>query len=129
MKEKQDTSDESAEIPLILLASDNPRVAEHLHRSLRQEGFQVHLAPGYDELEPLLRPHEQGIVLLEISSLRSVEEAVGLAIRIKRRNASQFVGYLADPVLHHSGLAGDAIFPRSAHHLPQALRDHFSGEA
>lgn len=125
----------SASIPPILLASDSPRGGELLHRNLQQEGFRVHLAPGYQDLEPIwqqcrppLRQHLDGVVLLEVSKLQSVEAAVDLAMRLKRRDARQFVGYLADPILRTSGLAGDAIFPRSAHHLPQALHDYFRTE-
>lgn len=112
-------------IPRIFLASDNPRLAAPLYRTLEQDGMRVDFAPGYHELELRLEAHVKAIVLLEVSEQQSVEAAVDLALRLKRRNANQFVGYLADPVLHTSGLAGDAIFPRSARHLPAALRDHF----
>jgi hypothetical protein len=115
-------------IPPILLASDNPRVASYLHRTLEEDGLSVRLAPGYGELEPLSQSHQGAIVLIEVSHQYSVEAAVNLALRLKRRNASRFVGYLADPILHSSGLAGDGIFPRSSHHLPAALRDHFRSE-
>ena len=115
-------------IPLILLASDNPHVASYIHRTLEQEGLSVRLAPGYGELEPLSHSHLNAIVLIEVSHQRSVEEAVNLALRLKRTNADRFVGYLADPVLHTSGLAGDGIFPRSTYHLSAALRDHFRNE-
>jgi len=89
----------------------------------------VKLAPGYSELEALSHAHKDGVVLIEVSHQQSVEAAVDLALRLKRRNSGQFVGYLADPVLHTSGLAGDAIFPRSANHLPDALRAYFNSEA
>jgi hypothetical protein len=115
--------------PFILLASDSPRTAEGLYRDLLREGFRVHFAPGYAQIEPLWQQHRHDVVLLEVSNPQSVETAVDIALRLKRRDARQFVGYLADPVLHTSGLAGDAIFPRSPHHLPQALRDHFSRES
>ena len=118
----------SSSVPLILLASDNPRLAGHLCRTLEREGMAVKFAPGYHELEPLTHQHEDGAALIEVSHQHSVEAAVDLALRLKRRNVSQFVGYLADPILHTSGLAGDAIFPRSASQLPQALRDYFSVE-
>jgi len=117
--------DSSSFKPLILLASDNPRVASYLHHTLEEEGLCVRLAPGYEELEPLSQSHQSAIALIEVSHQHSVEAAVNLALRLKRRNVERFVGYLADPILHTSGLAGDAIFPRSTHHLPAALRDHF----
>ena len=129
MNNRNSTSDDlSSFIPLILLASDNPHVASYVHRTLEQEGLSVRLAPGYGELEPLSQSHQSAIVLIEVSHHHSVEAAVNLALRLKRRNASRFVGYLADPNLHTSGLAGDAIFPRSTHRLPAALRDHFKSE-
>lgn len=122
----QFTSDDSSSpVPLILLASDNPRLSGALHQTLQQEGLNVEFAPGYPELEALSLAHQSAIVLLEISEHQSVETAVALALHLKRRNASRFVGYLADPILHNSGLAGDALFPRSPRHLPAALRDHF----
>lgn len=119
----------SSSFPPIFLASDSPRVAGFLHRTLEQEGFQVHFAPGYQELEPLWKLHRRGVVLLEVSNAQFVEAAVDLALRLKRQDAHQFVGYLADPILSTSGLAGDAIFPRTSHQLPQALREYFSAEA
>ena len=123
--EQPNFDDFSSFMPPILLASDNPRVASYLHRTLEEEGLSVQLAPGYGEIEPLSQSHQGAIVLIEVSHQQSVEPAVNIALRLKRRNANRFVGYLADPILHTSGLAGDAIFPRSTHHLPAALRDHF----
>jgi hypothetical protein len=113
--------------PLIVLASDEPHLAGHLHRALRKEDWSVQLAPGYGEVESIAQTHRNAIVLLEVSRHESVEAAVELALRLKRRDSGQFVGYLADPVLHTSGLVGDAIFPRSTQHLPAALRNHFKG--
>ena len=115
----------SSLIPPILLASDNPPVAAYLHRNLEGQGLSVLLAPGYGELESLSRHHHGAIVLIEVSYDHSVEAAVSLAQRLKRLNARRFVGYLADPILHNSGLAGDGIFPRSTYQLPAALREHF----
>lgn len=43
-------------------------------------------------------------------------------IEVKRGNAQQFVGYLADASLETSGLAGDAVMPRSAAKVEDALR-------
>jgi hypothetical protein len=117
----------SASFPLILLASDYPDLAERVYSSLREGGLNVEFAPGYPELESLAHARPNAIALLEISEQQSVEAAVDLALRLKRRNVNQIVGYLADPILHMSGLAGDGIFPRSAYQLPAALRRHFEG--
>ena len=113
------------EIPPLLLASDEPRLATQLHLALRKQGLLVELAPGYPEIESLAVANSEAIVLLEVSRHQSVEAAVELALRIKRTNANRFVGYLADRVLHNSGLAGDAIFPRTVQHLLPALHNHF----
>jgi hypothetical protein len=113
------------DLPLILLASDEPRQAGHLHFALQEERFAVAFAPGYTEIESLAEAHQKAIVLLEVSRHESVEAAVGLALRIKRVNASRFVGYLADRILHNSGLAGDAIFPRNPQYLTEALCSYF----
>jgi hypothetical protein len=115
----------SPSAPHILFASDNHRVAGPLHRSLQQAGFHVQLAQDYYELESLWQQHRHRVVLIEVSSLHSIEAAVDVAMRLKRHDANQFVGYLADPILRTSGLAGDAIFPRNSPHLSQALREHF----
>ena len=64
------------------------------------------------------------MVLLEVTGEHAVEAAVAAALRVKRANASQFVGYLADASLETSGLAGDAVFPRSAARVEEALRRH-----
>jgi hypothetical protein len=116
----------ASDFPNILLAGDNSRVAEALHQKLVEEGFAVHLAPGYRALEVLWQQHRHPIVLLDVSNIHAVEAAIDAAMAIKRRDSSQFVGYLADPILRTSGLAGDAIFPRNLHLLPDALRMHFS---
>ena len=115
--------------PPILLASDNIRVAESLCRMLTREGFTVHLAPDYQATGMLWEKHRHPMVLLEVSNLHSVEAAVEAAMSIKRLDAGQFVGYLADPILRTSGLAGDAIFPRSMDQIPGAIREHFDNEA
>jgi hypothetical protein len=54
---------------------------------------------------------------------------VETALRVKRGNTGQFVGYLADSTLESSGLAGDAVFPRNTAKLPAMLRAHLSEEA
>jgi hypothetical protein len=115
--------------PSILLASDNSRVAESLRRKLNDEGFAVDLAPGYQALEIVWQRHRHPVVLLDVSNVHSVDAAVGAAMTIKRRDSAQFVGYLADPILRTSGLAGDAIFPRNLHQLPEALRTHFARQS
>lgn len=112
--------------PPILLASDNFSVAESLRRTLTDKGFAVQVAPGYHALEILWREHRQPVILLDVSNIHAVDAAIDAAINIKRQDSAQFVGYLADPILRTSGLAGDAIFPRNLHQLPEALRTHFS---
>jgi hypothetical protein len=119
------TTQSSSDLPLILLASDEPRLASHLQLALRQQRFAIELAPGYREVESLAQAHESAVVLLEVCRLQSVEAAVEVAMRIKRSNGTRFVGYLADRMLHNSGLTGDGIFPRNAQHLTEALRSHF----
>ena len=111
--------------PLILLSGDNNRTTALLHDSLTDEGFQVQLAAGYQDLETLWQQRRHPMILLEVSGSQSVEAAVDTALSLKRRDPQQFVGYLADPVLHTSGLAGDAIFPRTPDQLASALRRHF----
>jgi len=111
--------------PLILLSGDNNRTTALLHDSLTDEGFQVQLAAGYQDLEALWQQRRHPMILLEVSGPQSVEAAVDTALSLKRQDPQQFVGYLADPVLHTSGLAGDAIFPRTPDQLACALRRHF----
>lgn len=116
----------ASQFPNILLASDNSRIAKSLQRKLLEEGFAVQLAAGYHALEVLWQEYRHPVILLEVSNAHSVDAAVNAAMAIKRHDSSQFVGYLADPILRTSGLAGDAIFPRNLHRLPAALRMHFS---
>jgi CheY-like chemotaxis protein len=111
--------------PRILLSGDNDRTTALLHDSLTDEGFQVQLASGYRDLEILWQQRRHPMILLEVSGPQSVEAAVHTALSLKRQDPQQFVGYLADPVLHTSGLAGDAIFPRTPDQLASALRRHF----
>jgi CheY-like chemotaxis protein len=108
----------------ILLAGDKPQRLRALQHTLGREGFQVKLAAGYRELESLYRQDRHGIVLLDVSCRGSVDAAVETAIRLKRYDSRQFVGYLADPILRTSGLAGDAIFTHDSR-LPQVLREYF----
>jgi hypothetical protein len=126
----------SESLPLILLTGDNPRTSHLLHRALLEEGFQVQLAQSYTQLESLWhqeRPSNERnaappIVLLEVTGADAVEPAVEAALKLKRQDPLLFIGYLADPVLHASGLAGDAIFPRATGQLANALRRHFLNE-
>jgi PleD family two-component response regulator len=116
--------------PSILLASDTERMGSSLHRALRDEGFEVLYAGDYASLGAHLRDRDFDIVLLEVTGEYAVEPAVQTALHLKRTNAGQFVGYLADTSLNASGLAGDGVFPRSPTRLPEALRRFFaeSGE-
>lgn len=131
MKETENFGDT---IPLILLSGDNARTSDILHRALLDEGFRVQLAPSYSHLESLWQQHRPTphafppIVLLEVSAPDAVEPAVEAALNLKRHDPLLFIGYLADPALHASGLAGDAIFPRTTEQLAKALRRHFSAE-
>ena len=111
--------------PTILLASDTERLGSSLHKILREEGFEVHFAGDYSGLDAHLRRQNFDMVLLEVTGEYAVEPAVQTALRIKRANAGQFVGYLADASLDAQGLAGDGIFPRSGTRLPAVLRRFF----
>lgn len=112
------------ETPFILLSGDNARTAFPLYLALVERGFRVQFASTYIELELLWQQQRYPIILLEVSDAGSVEAAVNAAMRLKRQDRSQFVGYLADPILRTSGLAGDAIFPRDSGQLAKALWLH-----
>lgn len=112
----------SLPLPRILLSSDNHRLACPLRDVLLKAGFQVDLASDYHHLEQLWQQMRHDIVLLEVSHPNSVEPATASALRIKRLDALQFVGYLADANLRLFGLTGDAILSRDANRLPEALR-------
>ena len=118
----------SSDSPLILLSGDNARTAALLHSSLTEQGFRVQLAPTYEDAETLWLRDRHPMVLLEVSGTQAVEPAVHLALQIKRRDHQVFVAYLADPILYSSGLAGDAVFPRTTRHLTTALREHLDGD-
>lgn len=124
---------ESSSSPLILLAGDNPRAARALHRALLGHGFRVQSTPTYRELYAVWtqQRHSQAgaMVLLDVPGGHAVEAAVETALKFKRDDPQQFVAYLADPVLHTSGLAGDAVFPRNADQLAQALRSQLRQQA
>jgi len=115
--------------PQILLSGDNARTALILRQALAGEGFCVELAAGYHELEDLWQQHRHPMVLLEVSGPQAVEPAVHTALRLKYQDPQQFVGYIADPVLQASGLAGDGIFPRASDKLTRALKRHFGQQA
>jgi len=106
----------------ILLASDSDRHGNSMHELLREGGFAVDYAGGYSGIDTQLERRDFDVVLLEVTSEHAVESAVDAALRVKRANAGQFVGYLADADLETSGLAGDAVFPRNAEKLRNALR-------
>ncbi|HEY1498089.1 MAG TPA: hypothetical protein VGF88_00790 [Acidobacteriaceae bacterium] len=108
--------------PSILLASDSERHGTTMHRALEQNGFAVKFVGSYAEVDSLLSQHPFDVVLLEVTGEHAVEPAVAAALRVKRSNAGQFVGYLADASLGASGLAGDAVFPRNVSKLPDVLR-------
>jgi len=106
----------------ILLASDSERHGTTMHRALEQEGFAIAYAGDYSQLDAQLHAQTYDMVLLEVTGEHAVEPAVAAALRVKRANAKQFVGYLADASLETSGLAGDAILPRNAAKVPEVLR-------
>jgi hypothetical protein len=112
--------------PTILLASDSVRMGNSLHQALRDEGFAVDYAGDYSSLKARLSVRAFDLVLLEVTGEYAVEAAVQAALLVKRGNAGQFVGYLADSTLNSCGLAGDGVFPRSTARLPEALRRFFS---
>lgn len=120
-RSKNPSSDQSVERS-ILLASDSERHGNTMHRTLEQNGFAVEFAGTYAQVDSALHQRPFDVVLLEVTGEHAVEHAVEAALRLKRVNARQFVGYLADSNLETSGLAGDAVFPRSATRLPDALR-------
>lgn len=115
--------------PSILLASDSDRHGAQMHWTLQGEGFETRFAGDYSQLDGVLTSQSFDVVLLEVTGPHAVEAAVATALRVKRARRGQFVGYLADPALDVSGLAGDAIFPRNALQLPDALRKFFSESA
>lgn len=112
--------------PSILLASDSHAMGSAMHQMLEEHGFSVRYAGHYSQLKSALGAEQFDMVLLEVTGEQAVEAAVETALQVKRGNAAQFVGYLADPGLETSGLAGDAIFPRSAAKLPGSLRAFLS---
>lgn len=114
--------------PSILLASDTERMGSSLHKLLQEQGFEVAFAGNYSGIQRILTRQSFDVILLEVTGEYAVEDAVATALRVKRANAEQFVGYLADSGLEASGLAGDGIFPRSATRLPEVLRNLFADD-
>jgi len=112
----------------ILLASDSARHGSKMHRALQQQGMAVEYAGDYAQLDEALRRRRFDVVLLEVTGEHAVEAAVAAALQVKRSNAGQFVGYVADAHLETSGLAGDAVFPRNAARLPRELQQKFFSE-
>lgn len=114
----------------ILLSGDNPNAAGILNEVLQELGFQTQFAPEYSQVEALWRHHRRAsspgpvMVLLEVSQEKSVEAAVDTALQLKRQDPSQFVGYIADPMLWVGGLIGDAVLPRNPGRLAESLRKY-----
>jgi PleD family two-component response regulator len=114
--------------PSILLASDAEDRGKAVGMVLTDAGFRVQFAGDYSRVEGAMDGNRYDLVLLEVSSEQAVEPAVEAALRVKRADAAQFVGYLADASLSASGLGGDGIFPRNAIKLPAALRSRLASE-
>jgi hypothetical protein len=112
--------------PTILLASDSENPGSFMHGLLQAQGFITDYAGFYSEVGPRLASEQFDVILLEVTTTESVEAAVAVALQVKRGQPGQFVGYLADSMLDTAGLAGDAVFPRSAARLPEALRSFFA---
>lgn len=126
MTRTKKSSGERLAEPSILLASDSERHGNTMHRALEEHGFTVQYAGPYAQVDSLLNQRQFDVVLLEVTGEQAVEPAVAAALRVKRGNARQFVGYLADAALDNSGLAGDAVFPRNAARLPEVLRRYMA---
>ena len=122
----RDPSGQRTGNPSILLASDTDRLGSSMHRVLQEHGFEVEYAGNYSGIQRILNRQSFDLILLEVTGEYAVEDAVATALRVKRANAEQFVGYLTDAGLEASGLAGDGIFPRSATRLPGLLRSLFA---
>jgi PleD family two-component response regulator len=114
--------------PSILLASDSEDRGRTVRKALEDAGFRVQFAGDYSRLEDAMDENRYDLILLEVSSEHAVEPAVEAALRVKRADAAQFVGYLADASLSTSGLGGDGIFPRTASKLPGVLRSRLAAE-
>lgn len=97
----------------VLLASDSMRQGTAMHRALQEKGLSVEFAGDYAQIEEVLRSRKFDVVLLEVTGDHAIEAAVATALRLKRGDAGQFVGYLADAPLNTRGLAGDGVLPRN----------------
>jgi hypothetical protein len=115
--------------PSMLLASDSERLGSSVFKVLRDQGFDVQFAGAYSGLDAHLSRQAFDMVLLEITGVHAIEPAIQAALRVKRTNSAQFVGYLADPPLGSNGLPGDGVFPRSVSRLPPALRSFLADNA
>ena len=113
----------------ILFASDSERHGSHLHRAMEEQGLAVVYAGDYSRVDSRLKERRYDVVLLEVTGEHAVEPAVATALQVKRSNAEQFVGYLADANLEMSGLAGDAVLPRSGARLQEMLSRYFAGNS
>jgi PleD family two-component response regulator len=114
---------------LILFASDSRRHGNSMHQAMQAQGLAVEYAGDYEGVGSRLQERRYDMVLLEVTGEHAVEPAVATALRVKRSNARQFVGYLADATLDMSGLAGDAVLPRSGARLKELLPRYFAGDA
>ena len=112
----------------ILLVEDDKMIGEAVLDFLRADGYAVDWVQDGEMAETALRTQTYDLVLLEVTGEHAVEPAVVAALRVKRANAKQFVGYLADASLETSGLAGDAVLPRNATKVPEALRRFIADE-
>lgn len=113
----------------ILLSGDDPQDARVLNQVLRELGFNTQFAPDYSQVEALWQGQrhlssDPVMVLLEVSQQQNVEAAVDTALQLKRQDPSQFVGYIADPILWVGGLIGDAVLPRNPGRLAKSLTDY-----
>lgn len=114
--------------PSILLAGDSEGHAAGLRRVLEGAGFEVCFAGDYSGLDQAMDARRFDVILLDVSGQHAVEAAVETALRVRRANQWQFIGYLADASLSAAGLAGDGVFPRNARELPRALRSRLALE-
>jgi PleD family two-component response regulator len=122
MTKAKKRADSSAADLSVVLASDSMKQGTAMHRALQQPGVAVEFAGDYAQLQEVLRGRRFDVVLLEVTGEHAVEPAVEAALRIKRGDAAQFVGYLADAHLDTRGLAGDAVLPRIPAPMVERLR-------
>ncbi|WP_446744831.1 hypothetical protein [Silvibacterium acidisoli] len=111
-----------------MLAGKNSDDLKAIREVLSSAHFAVQHVGSFAEVEELWLQHRHHAVLLDVDNHESVAQALLAATQIKRHSSQQFLGYLADPILRSSGLAGDAIFARDARTLPEALLRCFEQE-